>query len=108
MLLCGKREYTQNLNNTFPTQAFIDRIAKHTDKVYVPIMVDLVLDDKGTADKSDDEFENAKNYEILNGNIVVISDEKDGVKVECSNNNTILKDTDWFKENRNTPSNWLS
>ena len=104
----GSVEYTQNLNNTFPTQAFIDRIAKHTDKVYVPIMVDLVLDDKGTADKSDDEFENAKNYEILNGNIVVISDEKDGVKVECSNNNTILKDTDWFKENRNTPSNWLS
>ncbi|MBQ4098418.1 MAG: MBL fold metallo-hydrolase [Clostridia bacterium] len=104
----GSVEYTQNLSNTFPTQAFIDRIAKHTTKVYVPIMIDLVVDDKGTEDLSDDEFENAKNYEIMNGNIVVISDAEDGVKVECSNNNTVLKDTDWFKENRTTPSNWLS
>ena len=43
----------------------------------------------------------------LNGNIVVIS-AKDGVSVECSNNNTILKDTDWFKQYRKTPSAWLN
>ena len=31
----GSVEYTQNLENTFPTQAFIDRVAKYTDRVYV-------------------------------------------------------------------------
>lgn len=104
----GSVEYTQNLDNTFPTQAFINRIAKHTDKVYVPIMVDLVLDDKGDTDPSNDEYDNAKNYTIMNGNVVVISDSEQGVYVECSNNDTLLKDTEWFKEYRDTPSNWAN
>ena len=41
----------------------------------------------------------------MNGNIVVTSD-REGVTVQCSNNNTLLKDTDWFKENRNMPEAW--
>ena len=42
---------------------------------------------------------NAKGYESLNGNIVFISDGLE-YRVECSNNNVILKETNWFKENR--------
>ena len=96
----------QNLNNSFPTQAFIDRIAPYTAKVYVPIMIDVALNDKGTPDTSDDKYENAENYEILNGNVVIISDAENGVYAECSNNNTVLKDTEWFKENRDCPTAW--
>lgn len=102
----GSVEYTQNFDNTFPTQAFIDRIAPYTAKVYVPIMIDVALNDKGTPDTSDDKYENAENYEILNGNVVIISDAENGVYAECSNNNTVLKDTEWFKENRDCPTAW--
>lgn len=97
----GSVEYTQNLENTFPTQAFINRIAKHTDKVYVPIMIDIVYNE------SKSKYENAKDYTLLNGNIVVSSDADTGVSVNCSNNNTLLKDTEWFKNNRTTPQQWL-
>lgn len=97
----GSVEYTQNLDTTFPTQLFINRIAPYTDKVYVPIMIDIVYNsNKG-------KYENADNYTLLNGNIVVTSAESE-VSVNCSNNNTLLKDTDWFKNNRTCPSSWAS
>ncbi len=97
----GSVEYTQNLENTFPTQAFINRIAKHTDKVYVPVMIDIVYNE------SKSKYENAEDYTLLNGNIVVSSDADTGVSVNCSNNDTLLKDTEWFKSNRTTPQQWL-
>ncbi len=41
----------------------------------------------------------------MNGNIVLI--EKDGEsKVRCSKNDTILKDTEWFQNNRVCPEAW--
>ena len=43
----------------------------------------------------------------MNGNIVV-SLVNGEVKVECSNNNTLLKDTTWFKENRRCPIEWTN
>ena len=45
-------------------------------------------------------------YQSMNGNIIVSSNKKK-VAVAGSNNNTVLKDTDWFKENRTTPEAWL-
>ena len=41
----------------------------------------------------------------MNGNIVVTSAFGE-VKVECSNNNILLKDTEWFKEYRTMPNEW--
>ena len=106
----GSVEYTQNFENTFPSQAYIDRIAPYTDKVYVSVYVNL----KFNADK--DKYENDGEYLQLNGNIIVRSpqdtkDENDNiivseVAVTGSNNDTKLKDTDWFKANRTTPSAW--
>ena len=87
---CGSPEYTDTNANQFPTQAFIDRIAPYTDKVYVTT---LCLD-----------YKNAK-FTSMNGNIKVISS-KDGVTLNCSNNNTKLKDTDWFRNNRTCPEAW--
>ena len=41
----------------------------------------------------------AGEYTSMNGNIVFYT--KDGtLKLYCSNNSTVLKDTEWFKANR--------
>lgn len=79
----GSDEYTTEENNTFPTQEFISRIVNFTDQVYVTTVVD----------------EDQKNFHSMNGNIVV-SSKANMISVNCSNNNQILKDTDWFKKNR--------
>ena len=89
---CGSPEYTKTNENQFPTQAFIDRIAPYTDKVYVTT---LCVD-----------YENAV-FTSMNGNITVLSSAS-GVSVNCSNNNTPLKDTEWFKNNRICPDAWKS
>ena len=70
----------------------IDRVAQYTDRVYVTSL-------------GDESAEGG--YVSMNGNIVVKSG-RGGVMVECSNNDTLLKDTQWFKENRTAPSAWLS
>lgn len=46
-----------------------------------------------------------KTFGSMNGNILFSSNGA-SYSVACSNNNTLLKDTDWFKNNRNKPSNW--
>ncbi len=82
--VAGSTEYTSVKENTFPSQAMIDRVSKYTREIYVTTMSNNT--DKG--------------YESFNGNIVYSS--SDGVThiVNCSNNNTFLKDSDWFKANR--------
>lgn len=95
----GSVEYTQNLENTFPTQLFINRISKWTDKVYVTTV--------GTIAKDDSDKWKDVSYTSLNG-IVVVKVNNGTLNVECSNNNTVLKDTDWFKNNRTTPDAWKS
>lgn len=79
----GTDEYTSNKNNQFPSQAFIDRVIKYTDNVYVTNMVS----------------NNAQGYEPMNGDIVFYVQEEQ-IKLWCSNNTTKLKDTEWFKANR--------
>lgn len=85
---CGTTEYTSNESNTFPAQAFIDRVSKYTENVYCTT---LTIDYK------------AGTFESMNGNIVFYykSEEEGGeLKLYCSNNTTKLKDTEWFKQNR--------
>ena len=86
---CGSDEYTDNVANMFPSQAFIDRVAPYTEKVYVTTIVS----------------DNADGFEPLNGNIVVSSNGAE-VNVQCSNNNTLFKDTAWFEKNRTMPTAW--
>ncbi|MBP5610181.1 MAG: MBL fold metallo-hydrolase, partial [Clostridia bacterium] len=82
---CGAVEYTQNLENTFPAQAFVDRIAPYTDKVYVTTLGIVEYND--TKGKYED-----KDFTSMNGNITVLSS-GGNVTVGCSNNDTLLKDT---------------
>ena len=88
---CGSDEYTSTNVNQFPTQTFVDNVAPYTDQIFVTTLA--VNDDSG----------HTVGFASMNGNIVVASDGKN-VCVECSNNNTVLKETEWFKANRTWPS----
>lgn len=86
----GNDEYTKNVDNQFPTQAAIDRISKYTDSVYVTTVT----------------TDGHSGFTSMNGNIVFKSLVGIDYDVIGSNNSTKLKDTDWFKSNRTTPSYW--
>lgn len=88
----GSPEYTKTVENQFPTQTFINNIAKHTEFVFVTT---LCID------------YNNNEYASFNGNIVLILKD-DQIGIDCSNNKTVLKDTEWFKNNRTCPTEWLS
>ena len=85
----GSTEYTDNNDNTFPTQAFIDRISHHTDAVYCTTLAD----------------DSSQGFASMNGDIVFYYEKDGGLKLWCSNNTLKLKDTEWFKANR-TCENW--
>lgn len=93
----GTSQYTDTNGNQFPTQAMIDNIAPYTDKIYVTSVVDNYVDH--------DSWKTSGTVKSMNGNIVFTS-KAGNVSVDCSNNNLILKETDWFKENRVMPSCW--
>ncbi len=71
----------------FVKQGFIDNVAKYTDRVYI-----TTVREDGVA-------------KPLNGNIIVTV-EAGKLVVNCTNNNILFKDCDWFKENRITPPEW--
>ncbi len=100
----GSVEYTDNLANTFPSQAVINRIAKYTDKFYVPVTIDIKQN--GTLSSGEPNYDNDGSVKILNGDIVVVSEGEKDVYVQCSNNDTLLKDTEWFKQYRTCPDEW--
>lgn len=87
----GHNEYRAKPENVFPTQAMIDRVSAYTDRVYVTTLYN----------------EETESHGSMNGNIVVTGG-KSGVTVNCSNNNTILKETEWFKANRTMPAAWAA
>ena len=81
---CGTTEYTSNQANTFPAQAFIDRVSKYTQNIYCTTLIK--------------DYKNGE-FTSMNGDIVFYTSENE-LKLFCSNGNTVLKDTDWFKANR--------
>lgn len=101
--VAGSVEYTQNLLNTFPTQDFIDRVSAWTDKVYVTTLGSIIqngVDENGNPKYKDNGFTS------MNGNIV-FSVTKGTINIKCSNNDVLLKNTDWFKTYRTCPTAWL-
>ncbi len=89
----GNKEYAKDPNHTFPAQEFINRIAKHTDEVYVTTLGSI---------------EDLNHHEPFNGNVVVSYDPSCNQTLACSNNSAKLKDSEWFKANRTCPSEWAS
>ncbi|MBR2220592.1 MAG: MBL fold metallo-hydrolase [Clostridia bacterium] len=89
----GTTEFGANVGNEFPTQAFIDRIAPHTHKVFVTSIYP--------------DIQALHPTWTMNGNITVTSS-KQGIEVHGSNNDTFLKDTDWFRAHRTMPAAWAA
>jgi len=88
----GTEEYSKTPSGQFPTQNFIDRVAPYTDKVYVTT---VILDYSSPTNA----------YAPLNGNVVFsVKDEK--IEIICSGDDRVLKDTEWFKDNRVAPAAW--
>ena len=77
----GSEEYTDTINNQFPTQEFIDVVSRYTDNIYVTTLC---------VDWENDEFTS------MNGNIVIIAIPGEELGVDGSNNETILRETEWF------------
>ena len=93
---CGAPEYTKTNDNTFPTQQMLDNVGKYTDKIYVTtIATGLPAKDKN----GDYVSKSYEGFEAMNGTIVFYSSQGK-LKLYCSDNDTILKETEWFKENR--------
>jgi len=82
-----------NIDGTFPTTNTLKRIAKHTSKVYVTSL--------GLTSQNPDGTFNDIGHESMNGDIIVTSNLL-GVEVIGSNNNILLKDTDWAKTYRSS------
>ena len=98
--VCGQPEYTKENANTFPTQTMINNVAKWTDKIYVTSLA------TGLTDKDENGNYNSikkTGYTSMNGNIRFYTEDGE-LKLYCSNDYTILKDTEWFKANRTWPS----
>ena len=90
---------SQHMPYTFPTQAFVDRIAPYTDEVYVTDIAAVKLNKKtGT-------YQNV-GHNALNGDIVIACTNGNITKY-FSRSDIKLKDTDWFKENRSCPDAWV-
>lgn len=81
----GTTEYTYDREKSFPSQDFINRIAKYTDRVYVT----TVIDENESRNKQD------LVHKSLNGNII-ISSNGTNIAVNATNNTTKLKDSEWF------------
>ncbi len=79
----GYDQYNSNPENVFPSQSFVDNISNFTDKVYATQIASS----------------NSAGYELLNGNVIV-SSSAEKVEVICTASSILLKDTDWFKQNR--------
>lgn len=88
--VAGSYEYTQNKDNTFPTSKTITNISKYTDKMYATSMA--------ISEKNGNKYEDV-DVASLNGNIIVNSN-KNGIQISGSNNNMLLKDTEWYLNNR--------
>lgn len=89
----GSPEYTVTNENMFPAQAFIDRVARYTDKIYVTSLATNVTPGSKAG----------YSFTSMNGNIVVTSS-AETFSIHGSNNDTLLKDTEWFKKNRIWPA----
>ena len=102
---CGTNEYTAITDNQFPTQQFISRIAKYTDKVYVTSIyesytIETAKDNgKGKSDTTGvaigGNYISTSGFKAMNGNVVV-SCSSNGVGLYCSNSYTKLKDSEWL------------
>lgn len=81
MCCAGSSEYTSDIDNQFPTQTFVDRMAKYTSNIFVPTM--------------DTDISNKSTFVSMNGDITVTST-ADSFDIRFSASAKKLKNSDWF------------
>lgn len=84
----GSSQYTDNADNQFPYKVFVQNVSEYTDNIYVTSVVDNYVPKA--------QWATSGTVKSMNGNIV-FSVKSGEISIECSNNNLILKETDWFK-----------
>ena len=87
----GNQEYASDPLHSFPAQEAIDRIAPYTDDFYVTTL---------------GSWEDSSFFEPMNGNVVFSYDRFGNLVRSFSHSDLKLKDTSWFKENRECPEAW--
>ena len=104
--VAGSVEYSKDHDNTFPYQETIDRIAPYTDNVFVTSCMDM--EDTGeTLSNGHPKYKNpdGQNARSLNGTIIFECNDN-VINFRGTNNSIKLKDSDWFKTYRSTPTIW--
>ena len=86
----GTTEYKAAPANVFPSQDFIFRTAPYTDKIYLTTLI---------------KDYSRNDYSSYNGNIIFWAS-NDTITVQCSADNQILKNSEWFLKNRIMPDPW--
>ncbi len=86
----GSSEYKAAPENVFPSQKFVNNVSPYTDKVYVTTLCENYSEGV---------------YSSMNGNIRIIFSDAEPV-FSFSGSDKKLKDTDWFKANRECPDSW--
>jgi competence protein ComEC len=92
----GTSEYTDSSTHQFPAQEAITRIAHYTEYIYATSVVANYVDKN--------KWISSGTVTSMNGNIVFSVAATGAWRVNCSNNNTVLRDTAWFKGNRYWPT----
>ncbi len=85
----GTSEYSPTKDNQFPSQDFINRVAPYTERIYVTSQTTGWKTDGGSLSSS------GYTRKSMNGDITVTSTPTT-FEVHGSNNDTKLKDTEWF------------
>lgn len=94
---CGSTEYTKADENTFPSQAFFNRVLPHTDKIYVTTIVTADGEEAGA------NYPNGGGAKDMNGTIVVVANATSAATVTCSSSATPAPYTAWFEAHRTWP-----
>lgn len=90
----GAPEYTLNNSNTFPYQASLDNMLKHTENIYCTGLA------TNLPELADGKFAKKQwDYAPLNGNIVFYMSSGE-LKLWCSNSSQTIIQTEWFKQYR--------
>lgn len=95
--VAGSVQYTQLSASTFPAQSFVDRVAQHTNNVFVTACAEVKYNSNGYAEDVD--------CSPFNGDIVFAC--TDGqITMYFSHSDKKLAQTDWLKQNRQIPLQW--
>lgn len=87
----GNQEYASKKENSFPAQAFLNRIAVYTDRVYVTTLGD---------------WSDTSKHSPFNGTVVASYSSSSQEALSFSASSAKLKDSEWMKANRTMPTQW--